>query len=240
MVRIYYALSIPKSIPKFTLGFTYQTKNSNQNRTFLQNFGSRYSRDFSGIRLQKQSDTDLKGEHFLNCSSGGARLKMHNLILQEIVMLAKSIGAKVKITNLNHLFSLADSESSPDIQISQCPTLLAKFNPSHPPNSIFGDIRIVHPACKSYCIHASSTPFYAANKEYISKQQKFSHNMSLCQPNGLFIPLILESFGAIHPNFREILAALVPELAMKMVIKKKVTTSRARFTLDTANTHGYP
>jgi hypothetical protein len=191
-------------------------------------------------------DIDLKGEHFLNCPSGGARLSMHNQILDIVSMLVKATGSKVQTDKLNHLFSQANSESSPDIQITQCPTILAKFNASNPPTSIFGDIRIVHPACKTYCIQAASTPFFAANRAYTAKMQKFSDNMSRCQPNAIFIPLILEIFGAIHPKFREFLAAFVPELAMKMEVDasvlfgyflKKISTSLARCTSRTIISH---
>ena len=208
-------------------------------------------------------DIDLKGEHFLNCPSGGARLSMHNQIVDIVSMLAKATGSKVQTDKLNHLFSRANSESSPDIQITQCPIILAKFNASNPPTSIFGDIRIVHPACKTYCNQAASTPFFAANRAYTAKMQKFSDNMSRCQPNAIFIPLILEIFGAIHPKFREFLAAFVPELAMKMEVDasvlfgyflKKISTSLARctsrviishrdriyFRHPTFRQHGYP
>ena len=66
--------------------------------------------------------------------------------------------------------------------------------------------------------------------------------MSFCQPNATFIPLILESYGAIHPKFREVLAAVVPELAIKMEMDpsvlfgyflKKISVSLARSTAST-------
>ena len=186
---------------------------------------------------KSNSHIDPNGDHILNCNSG-ERLRWHNAIVFIVVLLAKGSGAKVQTNKLNHVFSAANSESSPDIQISDHHVIQSKFKAS----TIFGDVRIVHPSSKSYCNHASVIPFHAANKAFASKQQKFSYNMSFCQPNATFIPLILESYGAIHPKFREFLAALVPELAIKMEMDpsvlfgyflKKISVSLARSTAST-------
>lgn len=186
---------------------------------------------------KSNSHIDPNGDHILNCNSG-ERLRWHNAILIIVVMLFKAIGAKVQTNKLNHVFSAANSESSPDIQISDHHLIQSKFKAS----TIYGDVRIVHPSSKSYCNHASAIPYHAANKAFASKQQKFSYNMSFCQPNATFIPLILESYGAIHPKFRDFLAAVVPELAIKMEMDpsvlfgyflKKISVSLARSTAST-------
>ena len=69
------------------------------------------------------------------------------------------------------------------------------------------DLAIVSPNVLTYCHRASKEQFYAAQSKYNEKITK--HRAVYAAENADFVPLILESTGAIHPRTLREIGALV-------------------------------
>jgi hypothetical protein len=171
---------------------------------------------------KSNSHLDSLGYHFLNCPFGGHRLKIHNTIVREISHICKSIGASTAIDNLGYIFP--GSNHRPDLHVSNCESILSKLNKSSAiqKSDIFGDVTIINPCCDSNLSSSSLTPLHSANAAYNNKLSKYSTLMENFQPNGVFLPLVMEIFGALHSKFRYFLSLFIADIAFKLSIDQSI------------------
>jgi hypothetical protein len=155
------------------------------------------------------------GQHLHTCPIGGERLEKHNAIVKEFCALSVCAGIGVKDKFLNVL-AVSDSQKRPDIKF-----IAPKFNKfNNLARDVLGDVNITHPCNLSSVGDSSKKALAAAKKGASNKNSKY---VDLCQKAGFdFIPLIFETFGAIHQDAFDVIVELATKHSMFSRIPKGV------------------
>ena len=155
------------------------------------------------------------GQHLHSCPIGGERLEKHNAIVKEFCALSVCAGVGVRDKFLNAL-TLSDSQKRPDIKF-----IGPKFNKfNNSARDVLGDVNITHPCNASLIGECARKALAAAKKGAANKNSKY---VELCQKSGFdFVPLIFESFGAIHQDAFEIIIQLASRHSALSSIPKSV------------------
>ena len=155
------------------------------------------------------------GQHLHSCPIGGERLEKHNAIVKEFCALSACAGIGVRDKFLNVL-AVSDSHKRPDIKF-----IGPKFNKfNNSTRDVLGDVNITHPCNLSSIGDSSRKALAAAKKGASNKNYKY---VDLCQKAGFdFVPLIFETFGAIHQDAFDVIVELATKHSMFSRIPKGV------------------
>ena len=141
----------------------------------------------------KFKNGSLTYQHILVCPGGGGNIKRHNeciYLFQQLLTIAGIPHTIREPKNIN-----TSTRKRVDIITSHI-------------NAQRGyDLAIVSPNVPTYCHRASKEQFYAAQSKFNEKITK--HQPAYTAENADFIPLILESTGAIHPRTLSEIGALI-------------------------------
>ena len=128
--------------------------------------------------------------HFLSCKVMPQVfiIKRHNQLNVELQKIAQELG----ITWINERVLANGKRIDSDFNLPQ----LAK--------PVGTDWSVVHPASASFCTsQAQSTPGYAA--AYRAGRKTLKHDAQVRKEGGVFVPLIVETYGGFHPYVNKLL-----------------------------------
>jgi hypothetical protein len=160
------------------------------------------------------------------CPFGGNKLRTHNFLVHDIVTLTKAAGGHAETHFLN--FS-TDSNLTPD-------ALLRNLDLGEEVNrgedgivqDIWVDITVPHPSSISY-LHGSAKSatvmLGAAEDAATRKKNKYAHCLQFDHPRDIFIPLVIESYGAMHTPFADFIVLASGLVADRMGINKSAVAN---------------
>jgi hypothetical protein len=136
----------------------------------------------------------LSEEHLLNCNGEAYRDVRHNtmaLVFQEMLQAAVQSPVLLEPRASTH----ANNHHRFDISV-------AAFDASS--RNLKLDVTVRNPLARNMIARAAATPLAAANEAVKEKLTKYAHFLT---PADWFLPLALESFGAMHPNIFTLVSA---------------------------------
>lgn len=141
----------------------------------------------AGLVCFCKADVVLSEEHLLNCNGEAARDVRHNtmaLVFQEMLQAAVQRPVLLEPRASTH----ATDHHRFDISV-------AAFDASS--RNLKLDVTIRNPLARHMVVRASASPLAAANDAVKDKLVKYAKYLT---PSDWFLPLALESFGAVHGN----------------------------------------
>lgn len=195
-----------------------ETKMSNEvfRTSLLTYLGCDYSFIPIGLCCDCKNATPISknGDHFHSCAKGVERINKHDKIRDLTISLATQGGIKCSLEP-KHCFPLQSGKYK-NIRPDAClfnPHLSGSVDGSKP---ILLDISITHPCTKSIVDKAAKERLAAADTAYKDKIKKYitDVNDEISKGNLDFLPIIFESFGAVHPISLELISKLIKKASV--------------------------
>ena len=146
---------------------------------------------------------DKRGTHLLHCPKGGNLIKKHNAIQHDVMALATSAGVQASCCNKDvAILNEAGDTRRGDLLLPQC---------GKDERNLILDFSITHPACPTYCTATVNNPNSAIQRVNDTKNNKYKER---AEANDIeFMPMALECYGALSPEFVKVLKFLCEKRA---------------------------
>jgi len=138
--------------------------------------------------------TTCTEQHLLNCNGQGHLTTRHDAIVAAIQKMAQSVRLNPVLEPLAHVQPL--SQHRFDLAIARADSLQSNLKL---------DVTVRNPQAKQAVKLAAKYSMHAANEGYKEKIDFYKPHL---KPDDTFIPVVLETFGAMHQGVRDLVSLL--------------------------------
>ena len=148
----------------------------------------------SCTRPSKGTQVICTDDHLLLCNSGGSFSRRHDAIVREIATLLKTCGLQFELEP--HVDPTGSCQLRYDITV---------FGATDANSKIHLDVSVRNPLASDIVVQAATRPLCAADK---GVEEKYNLYSDFVGAGDLFIPLVFETFGAMHSGIQQFLACV--------------------------------